>query len=137
MDRNAVPTRERSGPEAGFKKRKVDVSRCRRNDSLVGGGFLNCLVNSPRQRDVFVGHRFRRPEHWDVRFVEDLPDNASAGEMRGRGSSPTGECLARLSGPHSLILGVERVAVIEDQDRAEMMSLETRHEAIVAAEVVL
>ena len=144
VDADGAPVVEQSGAEAGLEEGEVDGGGGRAEEGLGGGGVVDGGAGGGGERGVVGGVRPGFPEPLDVRLVPDLPQEALAGVARHGGRGPAGVGGAEPGGAGAAGqrvavagVGVVRVAVVEDEQRAQAVALERRHQPVVGAEVVL
>src|ERR1051326_77750 len=99
---------------------KSQVSRSERwpDQLFIWHGCSKCAPNFQRQCVVLRGVGPRRPEHFVVWLVENLPDYAATCEVSRRVDSPTRERGASFRSAHRFAFGVKRIAVIENEEWA-------------------
>src|ERR1051325_731762 len=135
MNRDRRPLIEETRLETRFEKTELDARRGT-DYGFVGKLPFECSSHLHSQRHVFSRVWSRRPEHRVVRLVENFPNDSATREVPGRRNRPTCIGCASFIAANRLALGVERIAVVENEEGAKMIRLKPREQLLVRSKII-
>src|ERR1041384_1286888 len=135
MNRDRRPLIDETRLETCFEEIEIEA-RCGADYGFAGKLPCECSSHLHSQRHVFPRVRLRRPEHRVVRLVENFPNDSATREVPGRRDRPTCIGCASFIAANRLALGVERIAVVENEERAKMIRLKPRQQTLVRSKII-
>src|SRR5687768_10687520 len=136
MNGNGRPIVEQTGLQHWLEKIEIKAGSCRTNQPFIWYCRPPRAADCLSERDVLVHVGFRGPKDRDVWFVEEFPEYAATGKVLRGSYGPSRKRLPGRFSAHCFVCRVERISVIENEQRANSVFVQRAQQTLVRRKII-